>query len=131
MKRVKILTMLLFLLACVNFTACSDDDGEESGGNIPESLYGTWYGEVQTQQTGNYRRISLTFNANGTGQFTYSSSAYYRVAEFRFSMSGAVITCNGVIAGEDGVANKFKLQFEYHGSYITPVGAYSEFTLTK
>lgn len=131
MKRVKILTMLLFLLACVNFTACSDDDGEESGGNIPENVYGSWRGEVYTSATGHSRYVYLDLDRDGTGEFTYTSSVYYRNAQFRFSMSGSIITCKGVIAGEDGEINRFNQQFEYYGDCIKPIGAYSEFTLTK
>jgi len=126
----KLTTILMLLLVGAGFTACSDDE-DENNSSIPSELYGTWYGERIIQTTGTVCTITLTFNQDGTGRFEYTSSVYYRVAQFRYSMNGSTISCEGVIANQDGEVNKFQQQFAYHSSYITPIGAYSDFKLTK
>ena len=56
---------------------------------------------------------------------------YFRAAEFTYTVSGSTISCSGVIVGEDGAVNDFNQQFEYHTSYIMPIGAYDDIRLTK
>lgn len=129
MNKMRFLVMALFVsIMCLPFTSCSDDDDDVS---VPEELIGTWSGSVTTSKTGTVRELTVTFHDDGTGSMQYSSSVYYRVAEFRFSVSGSIITCKGVIAGEDGVANEFNQQFEFDGTSLTPIGMYDEFTLRR
>lgn len=120
--------MLLMSLLSLSFSSCSDDDDDF---NVPKELVGTWSGSVTTSQTGTVRELMVTFYDDGTGSLQYSSSVYYRLAEFSFNMSGSIITCNGVMAGEDGVANEFTQKFEFNGTSLKPIGMYSEFTLRK
>ena len=126
----RFLPILTVMVLSMSFFSCSKDDGD-SGSSIPSEVYGTWSGSLTTSATGTVRSMSVTFGEDRMGTFTYSSCVYYRVANFSYSMSGSTITCKGVIAGEDGVTNDFNQQFEYHTTYIKPIGSYSDFTLSK
>lgn len=127
----KFMTAVMTVVFLLGVTSCGSDDKDDQASNIPSNLYGTWSGSVTTQKTGSVRSLSVTFNSDNTGSFRYSSRVYYRVAEFSYSMSGNTIKCKGVIVGEDGVINDFNQQFEYHNSYLVPIGAYTDFKLTK
>lgn len=115
-------------ILCCGLTACEGDDG---GSAIPSDLCGYWSGEVRTSQTGNLRSISLYLDEDGSGEFTYSSSVYYREAVFNYSYRANTVYCHGVIVNQDGEANAFDQEFAYDGSSLRPIDMYSEFTLTK
>lgn len=124
----KLYLLMITILMCGTICSCSDDD---NGGDIPENVFGTWYGEEMISAIGSLRTVTLSLYEDRTGQFIYTSKVYYRVAEFSFKMNGNTIICDGVIVGEDGVANPFNQRFQYRESSVVPIDMYNEFTLTK
>ena len=130
------LTFLALTAICCIFLACSKDDPAPeknvNTSNVPANLVGVWGGEKVDGRTGNRRTLTVTFKSDGTGELTFHSNVYYRYAVFNHTYSGSTINCNGVIAGEDGVTNQnWNQSFEYHESYLTPIGSYSDIQLTK
>ncbi len=123
----KFLFVAIAALFCYGLMACSDDDG----GSIPSDLYGYWYGEIRTAATGNLRTISLSLEEDGSGEFIFSSSVYYRVAEFNYTYRGGTVYCDGTIVNQDGDVKRFNQAFAYDGYTLRPIDTYSEFTLTK
>lgn len=126
----KYIMLLMMLLASFSFVACGGDDDDDGGSDV--DIVGTWYGSVRTDRTGNLREMTVTFYSDKTGRMEYQSSVYYRIAYFDYKISGSTINCKGVIVGEDGESHDDWTQsFEYYGSFLKPVGAYSEFTLER
>ena len=123
MRQTKLVAMLLLALACL--CSCKDSDSDADF-NLSE-LYGYWTG---TQSNAN-QRIYLTFNEDKTGEFTYESNVYYRVATFTYKVSGDEIICKGIIAGEDGVVNNWEQTFRWNGTYLSPIGAYQGIYIYK
>ena len=113
-------------MAMLCLCSCGDDD-ESGTGSALSGLIGTWYGERSNAN----QSITVIFRKDKTGEFTYESNVYYRVAEFTYSVSGDQIVCKGIIAGEDGVVNNWNQTFEWCGSYLAPIGAYSDIYLYK
>lgn len=124
MKRIVYLsTIFLALFFSCSFVSCSDDD--EATSIVPKELYGTWYASKSN------REVTLILKEDGTGEFVYSSLAYYRFAEFTYKYDGNMIICDGLIAGEDGEVNVFEQQFKYVYPCLYPIGMYSEYELKK
>ena len=124
------MTILVCGLISATLSSCGGDDDNGSD-EIPSGVIGTWGGS-KTLKTGSERSLTVTFRSDRTGSFQFISNAYYRVAEFTYSMKGSIITCDGFIVGEDGVTNRFDQQFEYRTTYMMPIGnSYSDIKLTK
>lgn len=123
MRQTKLVAMLLLALACL--CSCKDSDSDADF-NLSE-LYGYWTGT----QSNAHQRIYLTFNEDKTGEFTYESNVYYRVATFTYKVSGDEIICKGIIAGEDGVVNNWEQTFRWNGTYLSPIGAYQGIYIYK
>lgn len=121
-KYQRIFTLIFVCTLIVTLFSCGDDDDSTP---IPSELYGTWYGVTGS------REVYLTLKSDGTGEFQYSSKAYFRVAEFTYKYEGNTIICDGYIVGEDGAVNKFDQQFRYDAPYVYPIGAYSDHVLKK
>lgn len=118
----KWMSMLAILLVLCCIYGCHKDDDSV--------LVGTWGGNSYTS-TGSNRTLIITFYSDGSGDFWYESSVYYRAAHFTYTMDGDIVHCKGVIVGEDGVVNDWTQSFEYHGNYLTPIGAYNDMVLYK
>ena len=116
------------VLCCVY--GCDKDDSESDFSKNISDIIGTWGGNSYTS-TGSNRTLIVTFYSDGTGEFSYESSVYYRIAYFTYTMKGDVIYCEGIIVGEDGNANDWEQSFQYHGNYLTPIGAYNDIKLYK
>lgn len=68
MKKIKFLACLFVgLIACLGFTACSDDnDDDEYIPEIPNEILGTWVNTIFDEDEGEYVK-SFTFLKEGTG----------------------------------------------------------------
>ena len=123
------LSVAMLLCVTLNFTACNDNT------DIPDAVYGTWSDEIASTASNGHKNVQtlvLTLSHNGTGIMSYSSNVYYRAYNFSFTMKGEKIKCTGVVVGEDlNVNTNWAQTFQYHGTYITPNGAYSQFKLRK
>lgn len=116
--------------AALLILGCSSDS-DDNKQTAPNNLYGTWGGDNRTS-TGNTRTLIVSFYSNMSGDLTYESNSYYRMAYFTYTVDGNIINCNGVMAGEDGNANEnWSQSFEYHETYIKPIGAYADISLYK
>lgn len=128
MKTIRLFMMLLS--AILVFGCGSGGDDGNSQGYVPEGLIGVWGGSKTISTTGSERSLMVQFYPDLTGDLTYESSSYYRYAAFNYTVSGNIVNCQGVMAGDDGnVDDNWSMSFEYHGNYLQPLGAYSDITL--
>ena len=127
----KTIRLLMMLLSAILFFGCSSDD-DDKGQSAPQGLIGTWGGSKTIGTTGSERSLMVSFYPNMTGDLTYESSSYYRYASFNYTVSGNIVNCIGIMAGEDGnVDENWSMSFEYHESYLQPLSAYSDIVLYK
>lgn len=123
MKELKVIFATL-LLAFMGFglTACSDDDGDEPGGDNA-NVVGNWVGDDYDTF---YRNVFITFNADGTGTAGLEhSGAITSVSRafFTYKVKGNKITTSGSMAkaNNDGEVDEmsFNCTFKVSGSTLT------------
>lgn len=115
------------------FTSCKDNNGVT--GNVPDNLYGTWYGTVSGHGT---KYITITFSKDGTFESIadYESTYYSSHTECSgtFSFSNNNITLQGVRIDVDSDGNvdtdyNYTGTMEYHNTYLT--GLYKDMKYRK
>lgn len=109
MKPLKLFVFLIFgLLACVNFTSCSDDDDKDAPVNSATSLIGTWVNTDYDDEDGT-SIITMTFLKNGKGivsaEFEFDPEENF-THPFTWSLKGdldssAELTIEGVDADSE------------------------------
>ena len=132
MKWIKNCTWFALILTIMVFTSCNGDDEKKTETDITSKITGSWGGEKLDGKTGNRRNLVITFKADHTGEMRFQSNVYFRVASFSYSCNGNIINCKGVMIGQDlEVSEQWEQSFEFHDSYIAPIGAYSDILLYK
>lgn len=117
MKKFRFIAMMFVaIMTCVTFSACSDDDDDNSG-NTSE-IVGTWYATVANGKA----RIYLTFNSDNTGQLDYEwdNVNYTRaIYTFTYTYSGGNVKCNGTIVHSSDGTSPQEMTFKYSNGQLT------------
>lgn len=113
MKYLRFLACLFVgLIACLCFTACSDDDKDSP--ETPSSILGTWESKTFDEDDGEYYMTSLTFEKDGVGivagEYPESPEDNFR-HPFKWKLGGdidkkAILTIEGVDADGEGYINE-------------------------
>lgn len=119
MKKFRFIAMMFVaIMTCVTFSACSDDDDDNSG-NTSE-IVGTWY------STDNGKRsVVVTFNEDRTGylESTWNGLTYHKyIYTFTYTYGGGVVKCDGTMveSSEDGTeTSSYSMEFKYSGGQLT------------
>ena len=133
MKKITTLGLLLsMMMACICFSACSDDVGSEENTDF---ICGTWYGvrSYYNPVSGTkFQYLTITFNSDKIGEMDYETPSGYTAYYFAYSISDNIITCEGAKADTDGdVDDNFVLKLKIEGDRLIPINRYTAFILTR
>ncbi len=130
MKKTNFIFLILFSVLIWVTSGCSSDDDP-----ISDEITGTWYGtRTYYNPVGGtkYQYLTITLNADHTGNLEYESPVSYTVASFMYSVSGSTIDCKGAYANSDGeYSDTFMITLKKEGNRLIPQDRYTSFILTK
>lgn len=121
---------VIVFMVLILFGGCNKEDN-----NDISMVEGKWYGiRSYYNPVGGtkYQYLTITFNANKTGELEYESPVSYAISYFTYSIKGNKIYCYGVKADtyEDN-AYEYTLELEIVGDRLYPKTQYQYFILTK
>lgn len=130
-KRLFSMFFMLFMAGCmVCLTSCKKDDDEDGDSNHDSRLIGTW--EWKEARSNWIETETFTFNADGSGKYTYSYENGYSSGKDEATFTWQTKdnkTIYGTVTFKDEsetYTEKYSFEYSISGNKLTVIGSISD-----